>query len=93
MIYIYIMATADKKNFHCGYSTDIERAIKFYKELPAIDQSKIPHLVYLEGYTIKEDAAQRFKEIFWLNSEIKTEIVKSINHDFVELIPGHNVDI
>lgn len=93
MIYLYVMACPDKTNFHVGYSIDLVNAVEFYKSLPAIVPDKAPCLVYLEGYTNVPEAKARFHEVFTMPTEFKIELVKTVNPDFTEFIPGVNVDI
>lgn len=93
MIYLYVMACPDQTNFHVGYSIDLTNAIEFYRSLPSIVPEKMPYLVYLEGYTNLPQAKERFHEVFNMSAEFKIELVKTVNPDFIEFIPGINIEI
>lgn len=93
MIYLYVMCRPDRSGFHVGYSTDLVNAIEFYRAMPSIIPGNMPYLVYLEGYTNVIEAKNRFKEVFALTADHKKELVKTVNPDFIEFIPGVNVEI
>lgn len=93
MIWLYIMCSPDRDNFLVGTTSDLKKAISFFKEMPSLKPENKIRLVYLEGYETQADASIRFKEVSALTKDIKIQLVQTINPEFVEMVPGKNVEI
>lgn len=88
------MATIDNVIFHCGTCANLEKMIKFYKGLPNI--SGFNRLLYFEQYSgpgAKEMATERFEELSRFPWDLKASVIAGINPEFIELLPGVNVEI
>lgn len=87
------MSNASKTIFHVGVCKDILKAIEFYDKLPRLSVDKVNYLVYLEIYTLENEAKERFEELNKMSFDAKKEVVSLVNPEFVELIIGVNIDI
>lgn len=93
--YFYIMGNKSLTHIHIGYSKDILRTISFYNSIPLniADGSKMNRLIYLEEYRNEVNAQKRVEQIgLFLNSQ-KIELIKKLNPNFIELIPGKTIEI
>ncbi len=89
--YVYILSINDTK-FHAGYCRDIEKAVKFYKNLPSAF-ANVYKLVYLEELPDDQKAFARYKEILAYTDLEKGILIDNINPDRVELEPGINIEL
>jgi putative endonuclease len=95
--YTYIMTNTSKTHLHCGYCKDVYRMQKFYKEMPSMhflyENYSNNILVYLEELPNLDSVRVRLDQLMGLNREQKTGLINSINPDWVEIIPGVNVEL
>lgn len=90
------MATPDNTIFHVGYCRDIKKAIKFYSDFPSLHTNWVEKLVYFEQYEgadAEDMARERFEELTKFPWDLKAAVIGNINPEFIELIPGINVEI
>lgn len=93
--YVYLMASEDRKSIHAGWTVDIVKAIEQYNRIPSISwpAKKSNMLVWFIEYTDQEEAKSDFEKVTRLTLEQKIELVKTINPDFIELVPGVNFEM
>lgn len=93
--YFYLMSNSDKTSIHAGCCIDIANMLSFYKKMPVslIDGKNMNMIFYLEEYTQEENAIQRVKEVTSFTLQQKKELIESINPDYIELVPGKNIEI
>lgn len=83
--WLYIMSNSDNTYFHCGFSDDILKVIRFYDSLPKIGLTPCSKLVYAEEYTLKETQVNRFKELTSMGTEKMKEIIEVFNPGYVQI--------
>lgn len=93
--WFYIMASKDLMSIHVGYSKELKQTLMWYNAMPRSikDGSKMNSLVYLEEYTQEENAIQRVKEVTSFTLQQKKKLIETINPDYIELVPGVNIEI
>src|SRR5579872_4372545 len=94
--FVYIITSHAESHHHVGYTQDIERAVKFYEQIPTLffeGDKKLNRLVYLEEYTNTESTRSRFDELSKSPRTQINEIIKQVNPDLIELKPGINIEL
>lgn len=95
MTYIFIYTNESQSAIHCGYSSDINKTVAFYKGMPSLlpDGHKLNKLIYIEIHTTSESAKERFEEINKMNKADKLSVAMMQNYELVELVPGENIEL
>lgn len=93
--YFYIMSDRGQTTLHLGVCPDLNKMLAFYKKMPttAPNESYLLKLVYIEQYQDKNNAMHRFNEVTLMNSASKEAIIVAVNPDYIELIPGINIQL
>lgn len=94
--YVFLMTDSERCNMHAGYCGHLEDMIAFYKLMPsmAMDENYIQNiLVYLEQAEHEQMVKDRLKQIVALNRIQKEDLINTINPDWVELMPGVNIEL
>lgn len=94
--YMYILTNAYRSTYLVGTCNDVGKMLKFYNDLPTISidpKYKVLKMVYCEEFTQQSSATQRFEEITAMNKQEKEKIIEFANPEYVDLIPGINIEI
>lgn len=93
--YVYIVTTNDDRMLLVGYCDDIEKTIKFFKELPNLHENTTDYnrLVYVEEHSDKGICIERFDELMAFTRDLKEAVIDSCNPDWIELKPGINFEL
>lgn len=91
--YIFIFWRGANSLFQIGFCRDIEKAIKAYKGIAAISILETSaKLIYLEevDYQLAE---KRLAELIKMGKSRQCELIEQYNPQWVELIPGENIQL
>lgn len=92
--YCYIVTTNNDAVLLVGYTDDIKRTVKFFKELPNLNDTKdFNRLVYVEEHSDKGVCIERFDELMKFSRDLKEAVIDSVNPDWLEFKPGVNFDL
>ncbi len=86
--HIYILTDVNRKSLHVGTASDLNEAVKTYKEMYALffdAGSQISRLVYKETYADEEAALIRFEEIKNYTRMQKERLIRRHNPDWVDM--------
>lgn len=92
--YLYIISD-HKRMLHCGFCTDIKKAIEFYNAMPTLLPAgqKLCNLVYVADCPNKESAQHHFENLSKQTKAEKIITVESINPTWMDLVPGVNIEL
>lgn len=92
---MYVMANESRDNIHVGTTQALKKALEFYTKIPSMSYpvKKLNMLVYLEEFTNKNAAIERFEQVTRFNKAQKTELIESVNPDWIDMIPGETFEM
>ena len=93
--FVYIVTDRNRVNMHVGMSSDLNKTLSFYKQMPNLffdSGQQLTRLVYFEEFKSEAHAVSRFKLISRFTRIQKERIVRSCNPDWIDLTPGLNFE-
>ena len=89
--YVFIVTDRNRSTLHVGLSSDLNRTMEFYQQMPNLffdSAQQLTRLVYFEELNSEEAAMQRFKLIGKFTRLQKERLVRSVNPDWLNLMIG-----
>jgi putative endonuclease len=89
--FIYILTDCNRGCLHVGYTDDILKAVRFYKEKRALffDSSSVAsRLIYFEELSSEELGINRFNQLSIYTRPQKERLIRSTNPNWVDLTSG-----
>lgn len=86
--HIYILTDINRKSLHVGTTSDLNEAVKTYREMYTLffdAGSQISRLVYKETYASEEAALMRFEELKNYTRMQKERLIRRHNPDWVDM--------
>jgi putative endonuclease len=88
---VYIVTDRNRNTLHVGMSSDLEKTLAFYKNMPNLffDQGQqLTRLVYFEEFKSEAQAVNRFKMISHFTRTQKEKLVRTCNPNWHDLTNG-----
>ena len=93
--YVYVVTDRNRSSLHVGMSSDLEKTMKFYRDMPNLffdSGQQLTRLVYFEELNTEQAAMQRFNLISRFTRVQKDRLVRSVNPDWLDLTIGLNFE-
>ena len=89
--FVYIVTDRNRVNMHVGMSSDLNKTLSFYKQMPNLffdSGQQLTRLVYFEEMNTEEQAMERFKLMSTFTRAQKEKMIRSVNPDWIDLTIG-----
>lgn len=89
--FIYILTDCNRSCLHVGYTDDILKAVRFYKEQKTLffgSEAIASRLIYFEEFPSEELGVTRFNQLSIYTRPQKERLIRSTNPNWVDLAVG-----
>lgn len=88
--FVFIVTDSNRNTLHVGISSNLSKTMDFYRKIPRLTfeaNSQLYRLIYFEELNDK-DVHQRFNLLSSFTRIQKERIIRAVNPDWIDLIPG-----